>query len=194
MSKKSERVRGSIKLETERIKLEPLEKNDIYKVKEWRNDDEIRRKMFSSYFINNYQQENWFEEYCKDETNITFSIKYKSDNKNKLIGTIGLDNIDHFHQRAELGTLIGDKKFWGKGIATEALNLLLEYSFCELNLNKVFSYIFSNNKASIKKNKKNGFKVEGELRKHAFRDGELKDVIIMGVLKEDFLENHSEEN
>jgi diamine N-acetyltransferase len=134
--------------------------------------------------INKVQQEKWFEQYCEDDAQIIFAIVDKD--KNDIIGTIGLSPIDHFNQRAQLGTLIGNQKYWGKGYATEGLKLLLQYAFRELNLNRVYSYVFEENIASIKKNQKMGFKIEGSLRNHAYCNGVFKNVLVMGLLKKDF--------
>lgn len=169
----------------ERIFLTPLEKEHIEIIRNWRNDSIIRKFFFSWQFINKAQQERWFEKYCSDETQVVFAII--DSNTKELIGTIGLSKIDHFHQRAELGTLIGNKKYWNKGYATESLKLLLNYAFNELNLNKVYSYVLKDNFGSIKKNKNNGFKIEGNLREHAFNQGKFQDVVIMGILKKDFM-------
>lgn len=172
-------------MEGKRVSLVPLEAAHIEYIRKWRNELDIRKFFFSYDLINQYQQEKWFERYCVDSTQIIFTIIHNEDNC--IIGTIGLSHIDHFHQRAELGTLIGNKEYWGKGIATEALELLLDYAFKNLNLNKVYSHILTDNIGSIKKNQKLGFLIEGTLRKHAFNRGMFRDVVTMGILKEDYL-------
>ena len=85
-----------------------------------------------------------------------------------------------------MSTLIGNKAYWGKGIATSALRLLCEYAFNEMNLNRIYTYVLKDNIGSIRKNEKNGFKIEGTLRKHVFNQGSFQDVVVMGLLKEDF--------
>ncbi|MGO1468950.1 MAG: UDP-4-amino-4,6-dideoxy-N-acetyl-beta-L-altrosamine N-acetyltransferase [Tissierella sp.] len=168
-----------------RIYLSPLEKEHIETVRQWRNDPDIRKYFFSSHFINKLQQDEWFERYSRDNSQVSFAILNKDDNK--IIGTIGLSKIDHYHQRAEMGTMIGDKNSWGKGVGSEATNLIVEYAFNNLNLQKVYCYIADDNIGSIKKNEKVGFKKEGNLRKHAFINGTFKDVTMMAILKEDYL-------
>lgn len=167
-----------------RIKLVPLEKEYIERIRRWRLKSDIRKNFFSWQLVNKIQQEKWFENYCADKSSMIFSIIREEDHE--FIGIMSLNNIDHFHQRAELGSLIGEKKYWGKGYATESLNLLLEYGFNELNLNKVYSYIYSDNKGSIKKNQKNGFEIDGTLREHAFGEGRYKDVVVMSILKKQY--------
>jgi diamine N-acetyltransferase len=172
----------------EKINLISLEKGHIETIRGWRNDPEVRKFFFSSHFINEIQQEKWFERYSEDNTQTSFAII--ENNTNVFIGTIGLSQIDHYHQRAEMGTMIGNKKYWGKGYGSDSTKLLLSYAFNSLNLKKVYCNITSDNIASIKKNEKVGFKIEGTLRKHTFNNGTFKDVIVMGMLKEDYFNNN----
>lgn len=171
-------------MEDERMKLIPLGEHHIETIRLWRNDPEIRKYFFNQNFINKNQQEKWFENYCKDNSQMTFAILEKS--YNSFIGTIGLSNIDHYNQRAELGTLIGNKEYWGKGYATIATKILLSYAFKQLNLQKVYCSILIDNIGSIKKNEKVGFEIEGTQKNHAFNNGEFKDVIVMGLLRENY--------
>jgi RimJ/RimL family protein N-acetyltransferase len=176
----------------ENLFLIPLEQEHIEIIRGWRNDKDIKKSFFSYDLINKVQQQNWFEQYCKDNKQLIFAI---IDNYNEsFIGTIGFNAIDHFNQRAELGTLIGNKEYWGKGYASEALFKLLEYSFNEMNLNRVYSYIIEFNVGSIKKNEKLGFKIEGKLRNHTYKNGKFQDVVIMGILKDEFINKNLLEN
>lgn len=173
----------------DKVRLIPLEKEHVETVKKWRNDEEIRKYFFNYHFINQVQQEEWFERYCKDNKQIIFAIIESE--SNNFIGTIGLSNIDHFNQRAELGTLIGNNNYWGKGFATKASLIVLNYAFNNMNLNKIYCQILDSNTGSIKKNEKVGFKIEGRLKDHAFNDGAFHDVILMGILREDFSKEHN---
>lgn len=167
-----------------KVHLIPLDEEHIEMVRVWRNNQDIRKFYFSWQMISKSQQKKWYERYSNDDSQVVFAI---IDNSSKeFIGTIALYKIDHFHQNAELSTLIGNKNYWGKGIATEALRLLCRYAFCEMNLNKIYTYVLKTNMASIKKNENNGFKIEGTLRNHVFNQGDFQDIVVMGLLKRDF--------
>jgi diamine N-acetyltransferase len=166
------------------IHLIPLDEEHIETVRVWRNDPDIRKYYFSWQTISKFQQKKWYERYANNDSQLVFAIV--DNDTEEFIGTIALYKIDHFHQNAELSTLIGNKAYWGKGIATSALRLLCEYAFNDMNLNRIYTYVLKNNIGSIKKNEKNGFKIEGTLRKHVFNQGSFQDVVVMGLLKEDF--------
>ncbi|MBU5437302.1 GNAT family N-acetyltransferase [Tissierella sp. MSJ-40] len=104
------------------------------------------------------------------------------------IGIISLINIDYKNRNAECIIDIGDKNYWGKGYGTEALKLLLDYAFLEMNLNRVSLRVFSFNKNAIKLYEKVGFKHEGNSRQSLFREGAWHDIIHMGILQNEYLQ------
>jgi diamine N-acetyltransferase len=107
----------------------------------------------------------------------------------KKIGTIGLSNIDYRNQKAEYGVLIGELDEQGKGYAKEASDILIDYGFYELNLQKIYLKVFHDNKAAIRLYKKLQFKEEGLLRKEIYKNGLFKDVLVMSILREEWKES-----
>ena len=84
---------------------------------------------------------------------------------------------------------IGVKNLHGKGIGLEIRKLLLDYAFLELGLNKVYAYVWKENKPMIKLNEKVGFQIEGLLREDVLSHGEKRDRHVMGILKEEYIQN-----
>ncbi|HPX97256.1 MAG TPA: GNAT family protein, partial [Thermotogota bacterium] len=82
---------------------------------------------------------------------------------------------------ATIGIFLG-QPFWNKGLGTEAFQILIDFAFTELNMNKLKLFVFSFNKRAMRSYEKNGFKVEGVLRQEIFRDGQYHDEIVMGLL------------
>lgn len=112
-------------------------------------------------------------------------VDIKSD---KHIGNISLVDINYISRRSNWGLVIGERDFWGKGIASEALILILKHAFDTLNLERVFSGTTSKNIATQKLMEKVGMKKEGVSRKHIFKNGEYLDIINYGILKDEFYE------
>lgn len=110
---------------------------------------------------------------------------------NKPIGEVGFSSIDLVNRRGRMFTLIGDINYRNRGIGTEAKNLLLEYGFNTLNLNRVYCSVASDNKDWISSLQKLGFKIEGLEREASFRDGKYKDKVMLGILKVDWLAKNS---
>ena len=75
---------------------------------------------------------------------------------------------------------------WQKGIATEAMAMRTRFAFRELNLHKIRTRAFMENKASIRALEKAGYRQTGVLREEFYRDGRWHDVWCGEVLREDW--------
>ena len=95
---------------------------------------------------------------------VTFAIQYKNnpEGESPLVGIISLKNIDLNKKNAIVGYWIGEL-YWGKGIATESVALVITYAFSMLGLEEICAYVFSENKASIRVLEKNGMIKKEEL-------------------------------
>lgn len=106
------------------------------------------------------------------------------DNKNNFhIGNIKLEPIDFETKRAIFGLLIGEKSYWGKGIATEATKLIVKYAFEQLSLEEIELGVILDNKAAIRVYEKVGFKIIEVKEKSSNHNGILYDGVIMVIKK-----------
>ena len=121
----------------------------------------------------------------KFKDHISLDIWHKKDKK--AIGNLGLGHIDWINGWANAFLFIGEPEYWNKNIATEATELLIEYAFNELNLNKLQGGAAVENIGSWTVAEKMGFKLEG-IRKHTmYIDGKYVDVKTHSLLKENWL-------
>jgi len=104
----------------------------------------------------------------------------------KPIGSLGLIAIDRVHGRAMLGVSIGEKGHWNQGNGTEAIRLALAYAFEELGLRRVELITDEDNERGIRCYEKCGFVREGLLRSHRLRYGRPINMLVMGVLDEEW--------
>lgn len=160
------------------------EKDIIYKVN-WVNDPDVRRTLNFDFPISEIGTKQWLYKVSMDASRKDFIVCTIIDNK--PIGYAGFINIDLKNSKAESYMGIGEKQYWGKGYAKDIRRILLEYAFKELGLNKVYSYIWVENKKMINLNKSMGFKIEGTLEKDVFSHGEFRDRVIMSILKTNYL-------
>ena len=123
------------------------------------------------------------EERIKEE--LFFEIYYKNDNK--PIGFTGLRRIFWFDRNTFLFYMVGEPEYSGRGIATEAGKLVVDYAFKELNLHKISLHTFSPNKASIRVAEKIGFKHEITLKKEEYIDGDHIDKLKYSILKHEWI-------
>ena len=103
-----------------------------------------------------------------------------------LLGGVNVGNVRRgVSQSANIGYWIG-KKYSRKGYMYEALRVLIPSLFVDLRLNRVEATILEENIASRKLLKKLGFKKEGKLRKYLKINGNWRDHVIYGLLRNDF--------
>jgi RimJ/RimL family protein N-acetyltransferase len=171
-------------LESERLIIKPVEEKDLEYLLNLRWDASIMEHLIHDP-ISMQNQKNWFANISRKD--LVLSIFLKNDQSEPIIvGTIGLYNIDHRHQKAVSRVRI-DPAYQRKGIAFESRNMVMDYGFNTLNLNKITADCFADNKAIVNLCLKLGFKEEGLFRKHYYHQGEFKDAIQFGILKEEYL-------
>lgn len=119
----------------------------------------------------------------KNRSAYEFGIELK-ENKD-LIGTINLSNINKKNKNAEVGIWLA-KDYWDKGLSIEALNLILQFGFEKLRLEKIQARVLHKNVRAQKLLKRIGFKLEGKLRRKTFFNNQWFDDFIFGMLKKEF--------
>jgi len=126
-----------------------------------------------------YDAQSYYNFVKDNPQNVIKAIHYKGE----FCGMIGLfPKNDVYKYSGELGYWLGEP-FWGKGIATQALQLICIHAFEELGLERVYAGVFDYNKGSAKVLEKNGFQKEGVMRRAVFKNGEFCDEVIYGKIK-----------
>ena len=156
----------------------------------WRNNPE-NRKFYREFEEKSIEDQiYWYHEIMnKDNTWYHFCIRPIGEAK--IIGIVMLNHIHWVNKTGEFGITIGDKEFQGKGYGSDALLTLLLYGFFELNLNRIWCEVYSNNPA-IDLYKKIGFQEEGRLRSHIFKQNKYYDSFLLGMLKSEFQKKYSD--
>jgi RimJ/RimL family protein N-acetyltransferase len=97
---------------------------------------------------------------------VNFAILYKRNvESSSLVGIIGLKNINIENRKANLGYWIGES-FWGNGIASESVELVINYAFSVLKLEEVCAYVYFQNKPSIRVLEKNSMTRVGKVNEY----------------------------
>jgi diamine N-acetyltransferase len=168
--------------------LRPLCSSDVPLLMKWINDPEVQQYILGYLPAGEEAEKEWVKKAAAmnprgTPMDIVFMIETLS---GKPIGTMGLHQIDWKNRNATTGTLIGEKRYWGKGFGTDAKLALLEYAFNHLGLHKINSSVIEYNDRSRMYSLKCGYKVEGRRKSMVFVKGRFWDVVLLGVLKEDF--------
>ena len=182
MIQKIKTPESKLRLESERIYLRPVEISDATEeYVGWLNDPEVNRFLESRFVIHTLEGvRSYVKRVGKDQNNVFLAIIRKEDGKH--IGNIKLGSIDWYHKVGDIGILIGDKKSWGKGYATEAIRALESYAFGTLNLHKLTAGAYENNVGSIKAFLKLGFFEEGRRREQVFFQGDYLDTVLLAKI------------
>jgi RimJ/RimL family protein N-acetyltransferase len=162
--------------------LSPISLDDASQYAEWLNSEEVFKYLLTGTNIISFESEKEVllrlsKEHVYGIVDIESEI---------LIGNVGLININHIHKTSEVGIFIGNKEYWGKGYGTEALQLLIDYSFRILGLENIMLRVFDYNVRARKSYEKVGFKKIGERRRSHYYDNERHDEIYMDIVRDDF--------
>ena len=108
--------------------------------------------------------------------------------ESRLLGFASITWIEWPHGNGNLQVAIGERKERGKGYGSEALRLLLHYAFAELNLFRVSAVVGGSNPAALRLSQKFGFVEEARRRKALLSDGQIYDLLHMGLLRQEWQE------
>jgi len=170
-------------LYSERLTLRPWSFKDVEKCLHHSNDKDFSR--FLPYSLP--QKTSDTESFIADQIiqNQKDSRIYVIEFEGEPVGSIRI-SFRSEHKIAEIGYGIW-KPWWGKGIATETVNLLLDASFQNMpQLLRVCAFAEPENLASIRVMEKAGFQHEGTMRKAFLREGELRDRTNLAILREEW--------
>ena len=172
------------------IRLRPIEKDDLPRYVKWFADPDIRMHLDHYAPIGQVQEERWFDRNLGAGDLQTWAIDAQSAEMAAgpwvHIGSCGYHDLDWRNRVGEVGIVIGARDYWGRGYGTDAMQTLVAWGFYTLNLNRVQLRVFADNARAIRCYEKVGFQLEGRLRQGSFYNGVYRDVLVMGVLRDDW--------
>ena len=172
------------------IRLRPLERGDLYFVHRLDNNANVMRYWFEEPVETFDELTHLYDEHIRDQRERRFVIEYGSDEggkRNNIAGLVELVEIDHIHRRAEYQIIVAPD-YQGKGIATRATELALEYGFSVLNLYKIYLIVDVENAGARHVYEKIGFQAEGTLHHEFFINGQYRDVTRMCLFQHEYLQ------
>ncbi len=171
------------------MRLRGIEKDDLPHFVRWLNDPDVRRHLELIAPLSMGQEEGWYADILSQPAIAQpLGIEIQDGDQWLLIGNTSFLNINQTDRNAEIGIFIGEKQFWNQGFGTEAMRLMLQHGFGSLNFERIYLCVYETNPRGMRSYEKNGFKEEGRLRKHHFLEGRYVDVILMGILKDEWFD------
>lgn len=169
--------------ENEKFILRSIQKGDEFDIAKYINDKIIARNLATVPYPYKLQDaKKWLGETLKEQKKknperVSFSIVIDGE----IVGAIGLNKIVKNH-KAEIGYWLA-RKHWGKGIMPEVLKIVSDYGFKKFGLKRIYAGVYSFNPPSMRVLEKNGFKLEGILKKDVKKDGKLFDKHVFAKIK-----------
>ncbi|MEU5026775.1 GNAT family N-acetyltransferase [Streptomyces milbemycinicus] len=166
----------------ELVRLRPMEPEDAEALWRWNHDPEVMRWMSDGYAQPLSHVRKRLEERPRNAYGeVLYGVEVLADTK--LIGLVRLRDAEPETGRAELDIYIGEKEYWGRGYATDAMRTMCRYGFDKMRLHKITLTVVTENLAAHRVYQKIGFVDEGRLRQEFRRDGRWYDMFTMGLLE-----------
>jgi RimJ/RimL family protein N-acetyltransferase len=163
------------------VELVPLEKKYLDIVTKWNYDTEINFYFSKRPPLSLDQQHEWLEKTLNDISKKKYIIIHQLNKK--PVGMVSLMKINLTNYTAEFGITIGEKNYWGTGVARAASEMLLHYGFQILRLNSINLTVFEANVRAIQFFINLGFAKTG----HTFINENGTKLIEMKLLNTHFL-------
>lgn len=175
-----------MQLRGERIFLRPVCRADVHGAYgKWLNDPEVNAYLETRFLLWTPEQMETYVMSMEGNKNEFFFAICSNENE-RHIGNIKLGPVSWPHRNADVSLIIGEKEYWGKGVGTEAICLVVGFAFIELGLEKLKSGCYAANRASARAFENNGFIQEGLLRQHCWSRGKREDVLVYGLIRTDY--------
>ncbi len=167
-------------------RLREIERADICIINEWRSNKELINCLGEPFrYINIDVDYKWFDTYLQNRNNTVRCSIINEDNL--LLGLVSLTNIDYINQSAVLHIMIGSSENRNKGLGTFAIKEILKHAFYDIHLNRIELTVLEDNEIAKRVYSKIGFKQEGIKRNAIFKNGDYINMIIMSILKNEFI-------
>ncbi len=122
-----------------------------------------------------------------DESKRLFHFTIRGKEDDRLLGYARIEWVEWVHGAGNLRMAIGDQAERGKGYGSEALGLMLRFAFTELNLYRLSALVGEDNPGAIRFFARHGFLEEVRRRKAILRDGQVWDLLHLGLLRDEWL-------
>jgi len=164
------------------IDLRGLVDDDRDRLFRWRREPEVDRWMSDLPVQSAAEHARWFEDSRIDPDQRGWIITFNGD----PAGFLTLTGLLGRHRRAAWGWYIGETWARGRGVGRAAQALGLDLAFSDLGLEKVWAEVLADNDTALRAQAAAGFRREGYLRRHVFKDGAFRDVVLLAILADEW--------
>ena len=174
-----------------RIYLRPVTLEDGLNIVKWRNTPSVSAHCMNQLPITQESNEQFFHEHVETGKYIQYIVERIDEDfgvASYPIATVYLKDIDRTNRRCELCIFTSDDQEWNTESQAIAVRMLLEKAFNELNMHKVYSYVFYQFLDEASLLKKAGFTTEAILKDEVISaSGEHSDIVRFCFFRRDFM-------
>jgi UDP-4-amino-4,6-dideoxy-N-acetyl-beta-L-altrosamine N-acetyltransferase len=156
-------------------------------VRDWRNLEDVRKYMYTDRVIEKDEHQKWLDGLACGAKNEFYVVYFDS----LPIGAVSLNNINGEFKTAEWAFYIFDENARKKGLGSAIEMFLLDMVFAQRDFEKLNCEVIAFNEAVVKMHQKFGFEIEGVRRKNIVKNGERMDVVLLGILRDEWLAKRS---
>jgi [ribosomal protein S5]-alanine N-acetyltransferase len=170
-------------LESDRLLLRQITPDDVNEIFALRSNADIMKYIPRPLVTNNeeaLEHIKMIQDKIEKNEGINWAITIKGNPK--LIGIIGHYRMRWEHFRSEIGYMLLPE-YYGQGITTEAIKLMVDFGFYQMNMHSLEGVLDPANTASARVLEKNGFVKEAHFIENEFFAGKFLDTVIYSLLK-----------
>lgn len=151
------------------------------RIRELRNQPNVRKFMYTDHEITLEEHANWIKSLQGNKRQQVFAVVRDG----IAVGLVSLNAINEQQKHADWAFYI-DEALQGAGIGSVIELKLLDYAFNEAGLDKLNCEVLATNQPVIRLHEKFGFVREGVRRQNVIKNGERIDVVLLGILKDEW--------
>lgn len=177
---------GIVMLKNDKVMLRSVRMSDCDSFLKWLNDPEVISSLGFYLPVTEMAEKKWIESYGQNKNSLEVMFVIETIEDPRPIGFCVINKINYKDRNAEFTIVIGESEKWSKGLGSEASKLIIGFAFNQLNLHRIYTGAYDFNQKSISMLKRLGFEEEGCQRQAVYKNGEYHNVILFGLLKEEF--------
>lgn len=170
------------------IFLRAFEQDDYILINKWRNDYDIQKLTGGQIkYVSLEMEKEWVHSKMMNNTRDIYWAICLNDDSKRMIGYISLNNIDYLNRSADAGgSVIGEKDCQDGVSIFEALKIVLDYAFLQLNMNRITASCLPEHYLAPHSLYAFGFKKEGSMKESVYKNGSYKDMDLYALLRKDY--------
>ena len=170
-----------------KVMLREYQSDDFASIRQWVNDASVTRYLSTRFWApqTTVDTQEFLSRMMQSSHNAyNFVIADAADGR--YIGQLDMFRVDWRLRQGEIGMVIASAEDRGRGLGTEALQLLARFAFETLGLERIELEVHMQNAAAIRCYEKAGFVLEGIKRHAYYNDGAFSDLGMMSLLRQDW--------